>query len=69
MGTRRESILMGFESAMEENGDPVRTPEKWDGRAAERITAVLSEIEKGKMVGLRMTEKGQNNGEPHKTFG
>lgn len=69
VGTRRESILMGFESAMEENGDPVRTPEKWDGRAAERITSVLSEIEKGKMVGLRMTEKGQNNGKPHKTFG
>jgi UDP-N-acetylglucosamine 2-epimerase (non-hydrolysing) len=61
VGTRRESILMGFESAME-----VRTPEKWDGRAAERMTAVLSEIEKGKMVGLRMTEKGQNNGKPHK---
>lgn len=69
VGTRRESILMGLESAMKENGDPIRTPEKWDGRAAERITAVLSEIEKGKMVGLRMTEQGQNNGKPHKTFG
>jgi UDP-N-acetylglucosamine 2-epimerase (non-hydrolysing) len=43
VGTRRDSILKGFESAMEERGGLGRIPEKWDGRAAERVVAVLAE--------------------------
>lgn len=57
VGTRRESILKGFEAAMEERGSLGRVPEKWDGRAGERIVEVLAET--GKLIqsgGRRLIE-------------
>lgn len=42
VGTRRDSILKGFEAAMKEDGGLGRVPEKWDGRAAERIVTVIA---------------------------
>lgn len=42
VGTRRDSILKGFEAAMKEAGGLGRVPEKWDGRAAERIVTVIA---------------------------
>jgi UDP-N-acetylglucosamine 2-epimerase (non-hydrolysing) len=53
VGTRRESILSGYEAAVEEKGGRVRIPEKWDGRAAERIVEVLAEIGKANRSGGR----------------
>lgn len=57
VGTRRDSILKGFEAATKEGAGLGRVPEKWDGRAGERIVEVLAET--GKLIrsgGRRLIE-------------
>jgi UDP-N-acetylglucosamine 2-epimerase (non-hydrolysing) len=41
VGTRPADIIAGFDRALNGNGTP-RIPALWDGRAAERIAAVLT---------------------------
>jgi UDP-N-acetylglucosamine 2-epimerase (non-hydrolysing) len=43
-GNSKDAILNAFEEALKSANASSRTPEKWDGRAAERIVAVLAEI-------------------------
>jgi UDP-N-acetylglucosamine 2-epimerase (non-hydrolysing) len=47
-GNARDAILNAFEEALASVNASLRTPEKWDGRAAERIAAVLVEIAREK---------------------
>lgn len=47
VGSRRETILKEFESAVFETNGRHRRPEKWDGQAAERIVGILSELANG----------------------
>lgn len=42
VGTSRDAILAGLSAALANGAQPARRPEKWDGRAAERIVADLS---------------------------
>lgn len=46
VGTRREAILEGFQTALHVKDSAAQQPEKWDGKAAERIVGVLAEITK-----------------------
>jgi UDP-N-acetylglucosamine 2-epimerase (non-hydrolysing) len=46
-GNAKGAILNAVEEALASANTSSRTPEKWDGRAAERIVAVLIEIARG----------------------
>jgi UDP-N-acetylglucosamine 2-epimerase (non-hydrolysing) len=52
VGTRLEAILEGFQTALGENGRSMQQPERWDGRAAERIVGILAKIAKGGENGM-----------------
>jgi len=44
VGTDKNRILQGFDSAMREANGRSRGPDKWDGRSAERIIEILAKI-------------------------
>lgn len=64
VGSRKEEILEGFEWALRETKGPVRRPEKWDGRAAERIVDLLAEIgrRRGAQSGI---DRAASSAHPH----
>jgi UDP-N-acetylglucosamine 2-epimerase (non-hydrolysing) len=43
-GNRKDAIVTAFKEALKPGDEPRRRPEKWDGKAAERIVSVLEEI-------------------------
>ena len=46
VGNKKETILKGVEWAMGQAGGTPQRPEKWDGRAAERIVERLAQIDR-----------------------
>ena len=46
-GTKREAILAAYKDISAKSGLPAKTPRFWDGKSAERIDEVLTEIFRG----------------------
>jgi len=52
VGNHREIILAGIEWARQQAGQRISRPEKWDGRAAERIVEVLAGLSRSGALGF-----------------
>jgi UDP-N-acetylglucosamine 2-epimerase (non-hydrolysing) len=48
VGNKKEAILKGFELALRQTKSLTARPDKWDGRAAERVVEVLAQISRRK---------------------